>query len=59
MKFKLDENMPADLAILLREHEHDTTDVIQEGLAGEDDQPVLAAAANTRHTRGDCRVPVT
>ena len=44
MKFKLDENMPADLAALLHEYGHDTADVVQEGLAGEDDPPVLAAA---------------
>jgi len=45
MKFKLDENMPADLATRLRQQGHDVADVVQEGLAGEQDPPVLAAAA--------------
>jgi predicted nuclease of predicted toxin-antitoxin system len=36
--------MPADLAALLQGHGHDTADVVQEGLAGEDDPPILAAA---------------
>jgi predicted nuclease of predicted toxin-antitoxin system len=44
VKFKLDENMPADLATHLREARHEVADVMEEGLAGEDDQPVLAAA---------------
>lgn len=33
MKFKLDENMPADFAVLLREQGHDADDVADEGLA--------------------------
>ena len=44
MKFKLDENMPADLATHLREAGHDVTGVVEEGLGGEDDPPVLTAA---------------
>ena len=44
MKFKLDENMPADLAKFLRNQHHDVCDVVEEGLAGEDDPPVLEAA---------------
>lgn len=44
MKFKLDENMPADLATRLREEGHDVVEVVEEGLGGEDDPPVLAAA---------------
>lgn len=44
MKFKLDENMPTDLATHLREAGHEVADVMAEGLAGEDDPPVLAAA---------------
>ena len=44
MRFKLDENMPADLAALLRQAGHDVADVTEEGLNGEDDQPVLSAA---------------
>jgi predicted nuclease of predicted toxin-antitoxin system len=45
VKFKLDENMPTDLATMLRQEGHDITDVIEEGLAGEDDRPVLQEAA--------------
>jgi predicted nuclease of predicted toxin-antitoxin system len=44
VKFKLDENMPADLAALLRQEGHDVADVPGEGLSGEDDPPVLGAA---------------
>jgi predicted nuclease of predicted toxin-antitoxin system len=44
VKFKLDENMPADLATHLRDAGHEVADVMEEGLAGEDDPPVLAAA---------------
>jgi predicted nuclease of predicted toxin-antitoxin system len=44
VKFKLDENMPADLKTYLREAGHDVADVVGEGLAGEDDPPVLSAA---------------
>jgi predicted nuclease of predicted toxin-antitoxin system len=46
VKVKLDENMPADLAAHLRQAGHDVVDVVQEGLGGEDDPPVLRAAAN-------------
>jgi len=44
VNFKLDENMPADLATHLRDAGHEVADVVEEGLAGEDDPPVLAAA---------------
>ncbi len=36
--------LPADLAPHLREAGHDVADVVGEGLGGEDDRPVLAAA---------------
>ena len=49
MKFKLDENMPTDLVICLRDCGHDVMNVMEEGLAGEDDLPVLKAA--TRENR--------
>jgi len=45
LRFKLDENMPADLATMLHEQGHDVEDVVAEGLAGKDDPPVLGAAA--------------
>ena len=41
MKFKIDENLPVDTAILLSEAGHDAHTVLQEGLGGADDQ-VLA-----------------
>jgi predicted nuclease of predicted toxin-antitoxin system len=44
VKFKLDENLPADLATHLRDKGHDAEGVVDEGLGGEDDPPVLAAA---------------
>ena len=46
MKFKLDENMPGDLAVLLRTQGHDAMGVVEQGLAGEDDPPVLERAAS-------------
>ena len=46
MKVKLDENLPADLATRLRQAGHDVMDVVEEGLGGEDDPPVLKAATN-------------
>jgi predicted nuclease of predicted toxin-antitoxin system len=44
VKFKVDENMPADLAGYLRQAGHDVVNVVEEGLGGEDDPPVLRAA---------------
>ena len=44
MKVKLDENLPAELAELLRGAEFDVSTVTEEGLAGCDDPPVLQAA---------------
>ena len=44
MKFKLDKNMPRDAATRLRDEGHDVETVIDEGLGGEDDPPVLKAA---------------
>jgi len=46
LNFKLDENMPADLATHLREAGHDVAGVVEEGLGGEDDPPVLTAATS-------------
>lgn len=45
MRFKLDANLPADLAALVRQEGHDASDVAGEGLGGQDDPPVLQAAA--------------
>ena len=44
MNFKLDENMPADLATVLRDQGHDAADVAGEALAGAKDPRVLKAA---------------
>jgi len=44
VKIKLDENLPDDLASLLRAAEYDVATVEEEGLAGHDDPPVLQAA---------------
>jgi predicted nuclease of predicted toxin-antitoxin system len=44
VKFKLDENMPADLETCPREAGHEVESVAAEGLAGEDDRPVVTAA---------------
>src|SRR5262245_19774992 len=42
--------MPADLSAWLRAREHDVHDVFEEGLAGEDDPPVLEAAVTEGRT---------
>ncbi len=43
---KLDENMPRDAAAQLRQKGHDVMTVVDEGLGGETDPPVLRAAAD-------------
>jgi len=45
VRFKLDENLPNDLAEALRQHHHDVHDVRAEGLAGSPDTAVLGAAS--------------
>lgn len=45
MKFKLDENMPADLVASLRSAGHDVANVVEEGLGGKDDPRVIDAAS--------------
>jgi predicted nuclease of predicted toxin-antitoxin system len=42
MKFKIDENLPVDAAILLSEAGHDAHTVLQEGLGGVGDQELAA-----------------
>ena len=44
MKFKLDENLPAELVTDLREFGHDADTVVDEGLRGAADPAVLDAA---------------
>ncbi len=46
MRIKLDEYMPRDAAEKLRDDGHDVLTVIDEGLGGESDPPVLKAAAD-------------
>lgn len=46
MKFKLEENLPDDLTAYLRDEGHDAIDVVDEGLGGEEDPPVLTAATS-------------
>jgi hypothetical protein len=44
VKFKLDENMPADLLAYLREEGHDVADVVGEQMGGGPDAIVLTTA---------------
>jgi predicted nuclease of predicted toxin-antitoxin system len=46
VRFKLDENMPRDAVTRLGKQGHDVATVIDEGLRGEKDRPVLRAATN-------------
>jgi predicted nuclease of predicted toxin-antitoxin system len=41
MRFKLDENLPADAAILLRDSGHDAMTVLEQGLGGAPDAAVM------------------
>jgi predicted nuclease of predicted toxin-antitoxin system len=44
MKFKIDENLPQELADDLQQSGHDADSVVHEGLAGMDDETVLRAS---------------
>lgn len=48
MNIKLDENMPAAMAELLRQAGHDLRTVTDEGLGGTDDPQILEAASRER-----------
>jgi predicted nuclease of predicted toxin-antitoxin system len=41
MRFKLDENLPVDLAKIFRTAGHDASSVFEQGLSGEQDQTLL------------------
>ncbi|MBM4249391.1 MAG: hypothetical protein FJ149_08165 [Euryarchaeota archaeon] len=41
MKFKVDENLPADVAGILREGGHDASTVIEQGLGGAPDAAIM------------------
>jgi len=43
MKFKIDENLPAEVADVLRAAEHDATTATQQGLSGASDPQVVQA----------------
>lgn len=40
MKFKIDENLPVDVAQLLRTHGHDAVTVLEQALGGEADEDI-------------------
>ena len=48
MKVKLDENIPAGLADILKAHGHDAATVFVEGLSGRPDEAVFAVAKRER-----------
>ncbi len=48
MKFKVDENLPAEVASLLVAAGHDAATVFDEGLVGEIDQTILAACIDEK-----------
>ncbi len=42
MKFKIDENLPVEVAELLRQHDHDAITVQEEDLSGEPDEVIAS-----------------
>ena len=44
MKFKIDENLPREIAAILREFGHDADTVEDEGLCGESDPAIFEKA---------------
>lgn len=42
MKFKIDENLPVEVALLLRNHTLDADTVLEEGLGGQPDSAIAA-----------------
>ena len=53
MRFKVDENLPIDVAIVLRQWAHDAVTVLEQGLGGSDD------ASLATHCRHEGRILVT
>ncbi len=53
MKFKVDENLPIEVAQLLREAGHDVFTVLDQGLGGSQDQTLI------EHCRGEGRALIT
>ena len=48
MRFKIDENLPAEVAELLREEGHEANTVLEQGLGGRGD-PDIASACQREH----------
>ncbi len=46
MKFKIDENLPVEIAVMLRESGHDAMTVLEQRLGGHTD-PIIAAVCKT------------
>ena len=49
-RFKIDENLPTEVALLLRESGHDATTVYEQRLPGADDGDILAACRREGRT---------
>jgi predicted nuclease of predicted toxin-antitoxin system len=45
MRLKIDENLPVDVAVLLRQAGHDPSTVLEQGLGGQPDQDVARVCA--------------
>lgn len=50
MKFKIDENLPIDIADILFQKGHDAKSVIDQNLSGEDDPDIAAICQNEERT---------
>jgi len=50
MRFKVDENLPNEVAVLLRRSGHEATTVHEQGLAGADDRAILSACRTVGET---------
>ncbi len=48
MKFKVDENLPAEVAQLLGSAQHDAATIAEQGMSGARDQQVVRVCANER-----------
>ena len=55
MRFKLDENLPVELAAEMRGMGHDTDTVADEGLCGEPDPAVVDAASIAESNSANAR----
>lgn len=46
MKFKIDENLPVEIAVLLRDAGYDATTVVDQGLGGSADPGIASVCRN-------------